>query len=125
MRGPLAPGDVPIGASRAERFDDLVIDAVDHLRERWARELEDVEFAVDDVPSLEGWDRPWVPLARTFPAQGALPARLVVYRRPVETRATGQRELAELVHDVVVEEVAELLGMEPEELDPGYGGDED
>ena len=110
MRGPLAPFDVPIGAGRASRFDDLVLDAV-----------EQIEFAVDDVPPLENWDRPWVPLARSFPAQGSLPARLVVYRRPIETRANGPRDLAVLIHDVVVEEVAELLGMEPEQLDPGYG----
>jgi predicted Zn-dependent protease with MMP-like domain len=121
MRGPLAPFDVPIGASRASRFDDLVVDAVDHLRRRWPAEVERIEFAVDDVPSLENWDRPWVPLARSFPAQGSLRARLVVYRRPIETRVSGPRELAVLIHDVVVEEVAELLGMEPEQLDPGYG----
>ncbi|MDQ1485043.1 MAG: Zincin-like metallopeptidase, partial [Actinomycetota bacterium] len=34
---------------------------------------------------------------------------------------TGVEELAELVHDVVVEEVAEFLGLEPEAVDPGYG----
>jgi predicted Zn-dependent protease with MMP-like domain len=125
MRGPLAPSDVPLGAGRAARFDDLVVDAVEHVRRRRPAELDGIEFAVDDVPSLEDWDRDWVPLARTFPAQGTLPARLVVYRRPVETRATGTRDLAALVHDVVVEELAELLGMEPDQLDPGYGRAED
>jgi predicted Zn-dependent protease with MMP-like domain len=124
MRGPLAPFDVPIGAGRASRFDDLVLDAVEHLRRRGPAEIEQIEFAVDDVPPLENWDRPWVPLARSFPAQGSLPARLVVYRRPIETRANGPRDLAVLIHDVVVEEVAELLGMEPEQLDPGYGRSE-
>jgi predicted Zn-dependent protease with MMP-like domain len=121
MRGPLAPFDVPLGAGRAARFDDLVVDAAEHLRRRWPDELARIEFAVDDVPSLENWDRTWVPLARSFPAQGTLPARLVVYRRPIETRAHGLRDLAVLIHDVVVEEVAELLGVEPDQLDPGYG----
>ena len=51
-----------------------------------------------------------------------MPAQIVVYRRPIEARATGAEELSDLVHDVVVEEVAELLGVDPQVLDPGYGG---
>jgi predicted Zn-dependent protease with MMP-like domain len=46
---------------------------------------------------------------------------VVLYRRPIEARAVGTDELADLVHDVVVEEVAELLGLEPEIVDPAYG----
>jgi len=49
----------------------------------------------------------------------------VVYRRPVETRATDARELAALVNDVVVEQVASMLGLNPRDLDPGYDPDED
>ncbi len=124
MRGPLAPAAVPIGASRAQRFDELVLEAVEHVRRHVESQLATVEFAVDDVPALDDWSRDWVPLARTFPAQGSLPARIVVYRRPIETRASSPRDLAALVHDVVVEEIAELLGVEPDEVDPGYGGDE-
>ena len=46
----LAPRDVPISRTRAERFDDLVLDAVEDLEQHWAAELADVEFAVEDVP---------------------------------------------------------------------------
>jgi predicted Zn-dependent protease with MMP-like domain len=83
--------------------------------------LSKVEFAVEDVPGLDDWNRDWVPLARAFTATGALPPRIVVYRRPIETRASGDRQLRMLVHEVVVEQVAELLGVDPEEVDPGYG----
>jgi predicted Zn-dependent protease with MMP-like domain len=121
LRGALAPHEVPLSRTRAERFDELVLDAVEALERRWREQLERVEFAVEDVPSLEGWDRDWVPLSRAFPAEGALPARVVVYRRPVESRATSSRERRTLVRDVVTEEVAELLGVEPDEIDPGYG----
>ena len=48
------------------------------------------------------------------------PARIVIYRRPIEARAHDQRELTALVQDVVVEQVAALLGMAPEDLDPRY-----
>src|SRR5664280_777169 len=61
MRGRLAPGElderlglrraVPLARSRAEQFDDLVLDAVEQLEERWAGELAGGELAVEDVPT--------------------------------------------------------------------------
>jgi predicted Zn-dependent protease with MMP-like domain len=98
-----------------------VLEAVERLDRRWRQQLARVEFAVEDVPAMDDWDREWVPLARTFAAVGALPPRVVVYRRPVETRASAPGQLRLLVGDVVAEQVAELLGVEPEEIDPAYG----
>ena len=67
-----------------------------------------------------------MPLGRLFGAEGREPARIVIYRRPVETRTQGQRELALLISDVVTEQVAAMLGVSPEQLDPGYAdGDPD
>ena len=116
---------MPAWRSRAERFDDLVLDAVERLEPRWARELDGVELAVEDVPPSDPapWEHGDVPLGRFFPAEGTLPPRIVVYRRPVETRAADARELPALVHDVVVEQVAHLLGLTPEQIDPRYGGE--
>lgn len=99
----------------------MVIEAVDRLDRRWQEQLAKVEFAVEDVPSLEGWDREWVPLARAYASTGALPPRVVVFRRPVETRAKTPGQLRVLVADVVTEQVAEMFGVEPEEIDPAYG----
>lgn len=48
---------------------------------------------------------------------------MVVYRRPVEIRTKGRDERAALVHEVVVEQVAELLGLTPDTVDPRYGED--
>lgn len=121
LRGSLAPDTVPLSRSRAERFDDLVIASVERLDKKWRDQLASVEFAVEDVPSLDDWDRDWVPLARTFAATGALPARIVVFRRPVETRVKGDARLRSLVSDVVIEQVAEFLGVPPEEVDDAYG----
>jgi predicted Zn-dependent protease with MMP-like domain len=114
---------VPAWRSRAEHFDDLVLDAVEHLERRWATELEGVEFAVEDVPPSDPspWEHGEVPLGRFFPSQGELPPRIVVYRRPVETRAGDPRDVAGLAQDVVVEQVAHLLGLTPEQIDPHYG----
>jgi predicted Zn-dependent protease with MMP-like domain len=101
-----------------------VLDAVEHLEHRWGDQLTTVQFAVEDVPPLALLGRNTaepVPLGAWFAATGNRPAQVVVYRRPVEARSTGLEELAELVHDVVVEKVAELLGIDPEAVDPGYG----
>jgi hypothetical protein len=131
MRGPLAPRQVPIALSRSELFDDYVRESVERLERRWPQ-LEEVEFAVQDVPApLPGEPEPEikdvrpdeVPLGRLLEAAKGRPARIVVYRRPVEIRAKGREERAALVHDVMVEHVAELLGVEPEAVDPRYGED--
>lgn len=121
IRGSLAPDDVPLSRTRAERFDEIVIAAVERLDKRWQDQLAKIEFAVEDVPSLDDWDREWVPLARTFAATGALPARIVVFRRPVETRVMDVVQLRALVSDVVVEQVAEFLDVPPEDIDDSYG----
>lgn len=121
--------------SRAEQFDDLVLQAVAQLEPRWESELAGVEFAVEEVPSTDppagdllAGDSDPVPLARVDPAwpapgdpaRPARPARIVLYRRPLLARADGEDELGELVLDVVIEEFARLLGLDPQVIDPGY-----
>ncbi|KMS79869.1 MULTISPECIES: metallopeptidase family protein [Streptomyces] len=128
MRGPIAPPQVPLAASRAEVFADLVQDSVERLERRWPQ-LADIDFLVLEVPRLEGrgdqvaWADDTVPLGGVSPARDGRRARVVVYRRPVEIRTKGRDERAALVHEVVVEQVAELLGLTPETVDPRYGED--
>ena len=118
---------VPAMASRAEQFDELVLDAAARLEQQAGRAFGEVEFAVEDVPPSDPapWESSDVPLGRLFAAQGKMHARIVVYRRPVETRASDARELAALVNDVVVEQVAAMLGVDPRDLDAGYDPDEE
>ena len=85
---------MPLHRSRSDAFDDLVVESAIRLQRRWTGQ---------------------------HPAAGDQPARITVYRRPVETRAASERSRAMLVHDVVVEQVATLLGLEPETVDPDYG----
>ncbi|MCX5140658.1 MULTISPECIES: metallopeptidase family protein [unclassified Streptomyces] len=117
MRGPVAPPQVPLSASRADSFRDLVQDSVERLERRWPQ-LAEVDFVVLDVP---GTAEETVPLGVALPAQKERPAQIVVYRRPVEIRTKNRDERAMLVHEVVVEQVAELLGLSPESVDPRYG----
>ncbi len=125
------PPGVPLYRSRAQQFDDLVLEAVARLEPRWEAELAEVEFAVQEVPDSEVMSDDGVPLARTIrgpagagdPARPAAGTRIVLFRRPLLARAEDEDELSDLVFDVVVEEFAEVLGVDPETVDPGYGGD--
>jgi len=153
MRGSLVPPDVPLYRSRSDRFDDLVLLAVSQLEPRWEAELAGIEFRVEEIPPLIGDidDPEPVPLGRleagpTSPARvrpvppqpsdaapadppergglAARPARIVLYRRPLMARADGEEELAELVLDVIVEQFARWLGVDPQTVDPGYPAEE-
>ena len=128
VRGHLAPVGVPLHRTRGEEFDDLVMDAVDELEEHWAAELAAVEFAVEEVPSPAEdtefdpdvvLDRD-VPLGRLY--RDGLPGIeqpvIVVYRRPIEARASDLEDRADLVFMVVVDLAAEFLGRDVDEIDP-------
>jgi predicted Zn-dependent protease with MMP-like domain len=151
LRGILAPPDVPLHRTRAQHFDDLVLQAVTRLEPRWEAHLAEVEFAVEEIPPEGDAASGPVPLARLEPRSPAGPAaaggpgsgavtggtggvpsagagagaaprppRIVVYRRPLMARADSDDDLGELVFEVVVEEFARLLGLNPEDVDPGY-----
>lgn len=126
IRGRLIPPPHPAALTRTQRFDMLVATAADRLRRNWPAELAAVEFATMDVPPADPapWEFGQVPLGRLYQADGAVPPHIVVYRRPVETRAYDGDDLAALVDDVVAEQVAALLGLPPERIDPGYSGDD-
>jgi predicted Zn-dependent protease with MMP-like domain len=125
LRGRLVPASVPLARTRAEVFDDLVLDTVESLERRYSRELAGVEFAVEEVPpDLNVYDTDVledgeVPLARLLPGRPGrtnTPPRIVLYRRPLEFRAVDREDLADLVHDVIVEQVANLLGIDPDDI---------
>ncbi|MCA5892766.1 metallopeptidase family protein [Isoptericola sp. NEAU-Y5] len=117
------PPGTPAHRTRAEVFDDLVLDVVELVERRWAAQLAGTEFAVEEVPPSDPapWETDGVPLGRCFPAESGRPARVVVYRRPVELRAVDDADRVDLVREVVVEQVAHLLARTPEEIDPHLG----
>lgn len=132
LRGRLVPPGVPLYRTRSQQFDDMVLDAVARLEPHWGAELAGLEFAVQEVPEAEELadELGPLPLARVVPGvpgsanppRPATATRIVVYRRPLLARAEDDDELSDLVFDVVVEEFAEVLGLEPESVDPGYRG---
>ncbi|MEQ6902879.1 metallopeptidase family protein [Nocardioides sp. YIM 152588] len=131
MRGPaVLPSDLspepPLPRSRREQFDRIVLDIVTEIDDRWATRLGMVEYAVEDSPHLpDDWDNGRVPLSSLIRGTGGRPTRLVVFRRPIEHRAREREDLEALVLTVLVEQVAELLGIPATEVDPRYTDDED
>ncbi|MBJ7358432.1 MAG: metallopeptidase family protein [Nocardioides sp.] len=126
MRGPgvlpRQPG-VPELPTAKERFDELVLDVVTTIDRRWSDRLGLVEYAVEDAPRIpDDWDSPHVPLSSLVRGTGARPTRLVLFRRPIEHRCETRADLAAMVLTVLVEQVAELLGIDAEEVDPRYRG---
>jgi hypothetical protein len=104
--------------SRGERFDELALVVIDRLKRRWPSELASVEFGVEDTPMVPvEWEHDPIPLA-TLIQPVDQQARIVLFRRPIELRAHGRGELTALLYEVVIEQVAGLLGKEPEEVDP-------
>jgi len=124
MRGPgVLPRvlGVPEQRTAAERFDQLVLDVVSEVDERWSQRLGVLEYAVEDAPQLpDDWHPETVPLSSLLRGVRGAPTRLVLFRRPIEHRAASRSELEAMVLTVVVEQVAELLGIEPEAVDPRY-----
>ena len=121
--------------SRAERFDMAVLEAYEPIERRWKDRVSALDVAVDEIPRIAPRDPDsvqWPPevvadgpvaLARLIPAGvdvrgNATRARIVLFRRPIERRAKDSEELAELLHEVLVAQVATYLGVEPSVIDP-------
>lgn len=126
MRGPAygvgAPaGRVPAHLSGRELFDQVALEVMSDVESRWVEELAPVELAVEDIPVLpRTWVAPRVPLASLVPATQSTPPRLVLFRRPIEHRAESRADLDALVLTVVVEQLADYLGVPAEDVHPDY-----
>jgi predicted Zn-dependent protease with MMP-like domain len=131
-RSPRRPRGLPISRTAAQTFDELVLEAIEHLAPTWGEALSQVQFAVEDVPDVgqavageEVYDPDVVedaqiPLGRVVDAASNPSGRplIVIYRRPLESRALDEEDLADLVLEVVVDRFAHVLGKDPDEIDP-------
>jgi predicted Zn-dependent protease with MMP-like domain len=107
----------------------MVLEALEPIEERWGDELTELDLAVDMVPEIEQTDPDamnWPPevVEELVPAgvdRRGLPtrARIVLYRRPLEARSRDGIDLVDLLHEVLIEQVACYLGVEPDSLEAG------
>jgi hypothetical protein len=112
-----------------------VLEAYEPIERRWQQRLTGLDVAVDEIPRISPKDPDsvqWPPevvadgpiaLARLIPAgvdvRGeATRARIVVFRKPIERRAKDADDLTDLLHEILVAQVATYLGVEPSVIDP-------
>lgn len=114
---------VPAMVTRSAAFDDLVVASAARFRPVLGRLWREVEFAVQDVPppAPVRWEQ-GVALARVFPTKGPHPTRVVIYRRPVESLVARGDDLRDIVYEVLVEQVALILGVDADDVDDAVGG---
>ncbi|MFC0626665.1 metallopeptidase family protein [Kribbella deserti] len=131
MLGPLsrpstfAPRGLPLQRSAAAQFDEVVAIEVTRLEKRLPQVVTRVEFAIEDVPNLEGHEGE-IPLTHSSGGTSHEPYRIVVYRRPIELRAERSGSgLTWLVRSALVLELADVLALSPEQIDPDFDPDDD
>jgi hypothetical protein len=135
LRGPLLPPTVPGWRSRAERFDMAVLEAYQPIERAWHDRVSTLLVAVDEIPRISPRNSDsvqWPPevvadgpiaLARLIPAGvdvrgNATRARIVLFRKPIERRAKDSIELTEMLHEILVAQVATFMDVEPSVIDP-------
>lgn len=104
------------------RFQRLAEEAITGLPRQHRELLGRVRVVVEDVPPPD--DGLEVALGRLMPmsvgqapgtaAPGEAAATMILYRRPIEMRATSRDELTELIAQVVRGEIARQRGDEPD-----------
>lgn len=112
-----------------------VLEAYEPIERRWSSRVSTLDIAVDEIPRISPKDPEnvqWPPevvadgpvaLARLIAAGvdirgNATRARIVLFRKPIERRAKDTTDLADLLHEVLVAQVATYLGVEPSVIDP-------
>lgn len=117
-----------------------VLEAYEPIERQWQERVSGLDVAVDEIPRLSPKDPDnvaWPPeviadgpvaLARLIPAGvdvrgNATRARIVLFRKPIERRAKDTIDLSDLLHDVLVAQVATYLGVEPSVIDPTIDDD--
>lgn len=130
LRGPLVPYGLPASRTRSEKFEDLVVDSAERLRELWPSALADVGYLVEEIPQeleallASGRAAPLGKYSRGTPATADAPEQpplIAIYRHPVESLCDTPGQVRELVHEVMIEQVAGLLNIDPDTVDPLFG----
>ena len=107
-----------IDPTDAEFFTACLAEAVRQVQRSCPGILDNVIVGAEDVPAMPGWTEERVPLSSAVDGSDDSPARVVIYRRPLELRTASRRGLAILVHRTLVEQLSALTGLPVEKSDP-------
>lgn len=112
-----------------------VLEAYEPIERQWGQRLAALDVAVDEIPRITARDPAsvqWppevvadgpIPLARLIPAGvdvrgNPTRARILLFRKPIERRVNDSEELSDLLHEILVAQVATYLDVEPSVIDP-------
>ena len=106
-----------------EEFEEHVRAALDDLPPELARALETVVIVVEDEhpeePDLFGW---YDGLGPTSERAGALPDRVVIYRRPLVESFRDENDLRREIRVTVLHEIGHFFGLDENRIrELGYG----
>ena len=123
IRGPARLPGSPSQRTRPELFEDIVRAAWAQLERKLPDDLAPLHYAIETVPTaISALDEPsafGASLGRVDRAPTGSPT-IVLHRKAIEDRSSPGTGRRGLVGEVLVELIAEALGREPEEIDPGY-----
>jgi len=117
-----------------ELFHKYVAKAINEIPEEFQEKMKNVEILVEDFPDLETLDSleldsEWellglyvgVPITeKSVFSMNVLPERIYLYRRPI-LAAAKNRNMVELIREVVIHEVGHHFGFDDEALDEMIG----
>jgi hypothetical protein len=116
LPGPLSPRSVPVHRPARAAFDLLVGDVIAALEPHFAVEPDHVQVVVEEAPLLPPEWTDDVPLSIIAPDPEG--ARVVLFRIPIAQRCSSNDDLEDLVWSVVLDRLAEVWHMSPDDLDP-------
>ena len=110
-------------------FEKLVEKSLERLPKKFKHKLRNIMIEIEDRPAQELLDDmgietgtlfglyQGVPLTeRDWNFGNALPDRIVIYQRPIESAAVSPEEIEEIVLDTVVHEVGHYFGFDDASL---------
>jgi predicted Zn-dependent protease with MMP-like domain len=121
--------DGVVHQQKRQRFEELVLEAVEALPQRFLDRLANIDIEVRDWPSREELGSAQVPAGRTLMGlyvgvphtrrrryHLALPDRIFIYRRPIERLCRSEAEVRERVGRVIKHEIAHHFGLTEADL---------
>jgi predicted Zn-dependent protease with MMP-like domain len=105
----------------AERFEELVADALDAIPEELGRQMDNVWVTVEDVPEIAGLLGLYngVPLTERDGGYTGMvmPDRITLYRIPICAHCRTEAQVVDMVRVTVIHEVAHHFGISDDRLD--------
>lgn len=120
IRGPVIPNGLPAWRTRTDKFEDILALEILTYQTQLGKELAHVDYGVLDVPEVD--PAPWeagIALARFLPFErpAKITGRIVFYRMPILAAAAKSEFPRMVIHDIVTEQIANVVGRPPEEID--------